>query len=136
MSIDSMRDIIRARLNTGSWTTVPIVWDGFNLASPEPLPSAAYFRPRLDEGADEDVGIGGTIRRRRWPCTLVVDYSAPVAIGDSQAATDLQALLDRFDRYEDSGVVFHRPGYVRDMQSDGVRHLWRAFLPFYYERTT
>lgn len=130
-----MRAVIRTRLETGGWTAVPIEWDGFNQAPSEPVPSRAYFRPRIDEGEDEDVGVGGTARRRRWPCTLVVDYSAPTASGDTGAMGALQALLDRFDRYEDSGVVFHRPGFVKDLQSDGSRHLWRAFLPFYYERT-
>jgi hypothetical protein len=133
--MSAMRTVIRTRLNTGSWTTVPIQWDGFNLNEGTPVPSAAYFRPRIDEGEDLDVGVGGNPRRRRWVCTLVVDYSAPVGIGDATASDDLDDLLDRFDRFELSGVVFHRPGYVKDMQSDGVRHLWRAFLPFYYERT-
>lgn len=131
-----MREIVRQRFATGGWTATPILWDGFNQALSEPTPSGGYFRPRLEEGTPEFVGIGGDVCRQRWPCVLVTDRFAPVATGDDVAAQDVDALLARFRRFESGGVVFHRPGFCKDLQSeDGVRHVLRVFQPFYYEET-
>lgn len=132
-----MRDAVRGRLNSGSWTSATVLWDGVNQDESSPNPSGRYFRPRIDGGATDFVGVASASMRRRSFYVLVTDYLAPIASGDSTPAADLQALLDRFDRWTDgTGVVFNEPGSVRDIGSeDGVSHLWRVFQPFYYEET-
>lgn len=131
-----MRTVIRTRLNTGAWNAAAILLDGFNQDESQPLPSGSYFRPRIEDGEADFVGVGGATVRRRSFHTLVTDFSAPIASGDAAAATEIQKLLDRMDRFEDSGVVFHRPGFVKDLQTeDGEHHVWRVFQPFYYEET-
>lgn len=137
MSYDAMRDAVRGRFVASGWTSATLLLDGFNLDETAPSPSGRYFRARIEGGAGDHVGIAGNVTRRRHFYVLVSDYFAPVASGDSTPATDIQALLDRFDRWSDgAGVVFNEPGSVREIGSeDGVSHLWRVFQPFYYEET-
>jgi hypothetical protein len=129
-------DVIRAKLVAAWGATSPVSWDGLmNGAEYRRDEGVSFIRPRIEDGEEQTVAVGGPSRRHRRFSSLIIEIFRPAGSGSETALQWCDSLISAFYGYASGGVNFWLRGSKFDSGQDGKFAKWTVLLPYYVEET-
>jgi hypothetical protein len=133
LSRESEADVIRQKL-VAVWGSVsPVSWDAFNGSAYDRQAGVAFIRPRMEDGEDQTVSVGGPSARHRRFSSLVIEIFRPAGGGQETGLQWCDTLIAAFFRYASGGVHFWIRGSKFESGQDGKFFKWFVILPYYVE---